>query len=245
MIDVSWEDATAYCKWLSEQTGTRYRLPTEAEWEYACRASSEAEYCFGNDERQLGEYAWYSKNAGGKTHPVGEKRANAWGLHDMHGNVLEWVQGWYANDYYRPSRENPTGPESGSNRVFRGGSWLDGAVLCRSAYRLRNDPRHRDYDLGFRLARTGPWPSDTLTLARQRAAERPVRAESEVEQKPAYKAYEGFRDRLKDSSEAPEMVYLPGGTFQIGDVQGKGFKNERPMHEVTLDTFAIGRYPVR
>jgi len=162
----------------------------------------------------------------------------------MHGNVLEWVQGWYANNYYRPSRENLTGPESGSNRVFRGGSWLDGAVLCRSAYRLRNDPRHRDYDLGFRLARTGPWPSDTLTLARQRAAERPVRAESEVERKPAYKAYEGFRDRLKDDTEAPEVVYLPAGTFKMGDLQGKGSENERPVHEVTLDAFAIGRYPV-
>ncbi len=245
VINVSWEDATAYCKWLSERTGARYRLPTEAEWEYACRASSEAKYCFGDDEEQLGKYAWYLKNAGGKTHPVGEKQANAWGLHDVHGNVLEWVQDWYTNDYYRRSpRENPTGPESGSGRVVRGGSWDLDTGSCRSAVRYWDGPGSRHGVLGFRLARTGSWPSDALTLTRQRAAEQSVRAESEAERKPAYRAYEGFRDRLKDRTEAPEMVYLPGGTFQMGDLQGKGSENERPMHEVTLDAFAMGRYPV-
>jgi formylglycine-generating enzyme required for sulfatase activity len=245
VINVSWEDATAYCEWLSEQTGEHYRLLTEAEWEYACRAGSVARYCFGEDERQLEDYAWYSKNAGGETHPVGEKRANAWGLHDVHGNVLEWVQDWRANDYYRRSpRENPTGPESGSARVFRGGSWLYGAEYCRSAFRGRYDPGYRGSVLGFRLARTGPWPSNALTLARQRAAKPSVRAESKVEQKPAYRAYDGFRDRLKDRTEAPEMVYLPSGTFKMGDLRGKGFESERPVHEVTLDAFAMGRYPV-
>lgn len=245
VINVSWEDATAYCEWLSKQTGEHYRLLTEAEWEYACRAGSVARYCFGEDERQLEDYAWYSKNAGRKTHPVGEKRANAWGLHDVYGNVWEWVQDWHANDYYRRSpRENPTGPESGSYRVIRGGSWDYDAENCRSAYRLRDDPGSRSYDLGFRLARTGAWPSNALTLARQRAAEPSVRAEREVERKPAYRAYDGFRDRLKDRTEAPEMVYLPGGTFKMGDLRGKGFESERPVHEVTLDAFAMGRYPV-
>ena len=243
VIDVSWEDAVAYCAWLSQQTGARYRLPTEAEWEYACRASSETKYCFGDDERQLEDYAWYSNNAGGKTHPVGEKQANAWGLYDVHGNVLEWVQDWYG-PYSKAPQHDPSGPESGSGRVIRGGSWISDAEYCRSAFRGRIDPGDRDDDLGFRLARTGPWPSDTLTLARQRAVEPSVRAGSGVERKPAYKAYDGFRDRLKDLSEAPEMVYLPGGTFQMGDSQGKGSENERPVHEVTLDAFALGRYPV-
>ena len=137
-------------------------------------------------------------------------------LHDVHGNVWEWVQDWYASDYYRRSpSENPSGPETGSDRVVRGGSWRDVAGYCRSAYRNWGDPGLRLDGLGFRLARTGPWPSDTLTLARQRAPERPV---------PAYKSLQGFRDRLKDGSEAPEMVYLPGGTFQMGDLQGKGYR---------------------
>ena len=245
VIDVSWDDATAFCEWLSKQTGTNYRLPTEAEWEYACQAGSATRYGFGDDERRLGEYAWYSGNAGGKTHPVREKSPNAWQLYDLHGNVLEWVQDWHANDYYRLSpRENPTGPESGSARVVRGGSWGGGAGRCRSAVRDWRDPGNRSRNLGFRLARTGPWSSDAITLARRRAAEQSVRTEREVERKPAYKDYEGFRDRLQDGSEAPEMVYLPGGTFKMGDLQGKGFKDERPVHEVTLDAFAIGRYPV-
>jgi formylglycine-generating enzyme required for sulfatase activity len=165
VIGVSWEDAVAYCEWLSRQTGASYRLPTEAEWEYACRAGGGASYCFGDDESGLGEYAWYAQNAGGQTHPVGEKRTNNWHLYDMHGNVWEWVQDWYADDYYeRRPRENPTGPESGSNRVFRGGSWNPDADYCRSAFRNRTVPGYRVNALGIRLARTGPWPSDAFTL---------------------------------------------------------------------------------
>ena len=152
MVGISWQDAMAYCEWLSEQTGERYSLPTEAEWEYACRASSEAEYCFGDDERRLEDYAWYSKNAGGKTHPVGEKRANAWGLHDLHGNVWEWVRDWYG-PYSKESQRNPSGPETGSVRVIRGGSWNGDAGGCRSAFRDWGDPGYRNDDLGFRLAR--------------------------------------------------------------------------------------------
>jgi formylglycine-generating enzyme required for sulfatase activity len=132
---ISWEDAAAYCEWLSAQTGERYELLTEAQWEYACRAGSDAAYCFGDDEGLLGDYAWYSANAGGKMHPVGQKQANRFGLHDMHGNVWEWVHDRYSGDYYKQSPvKSPTGPESGSRRVFRGGSW--------------------SYDyLGFRLSR--------------------------------------------------------------------------------------------
>jgi formylglycine-generating enzyme required for sulfatase activity len=122
VICISWEDAAAYCEWLSEQTGEQYSLPTEAEWEYACRSSSDTAYCFGDDASLLGEYAWYSKNAGNSTHPVGEKKVNHWGLYDMHGNVWEWVRDWYER-YSEGPRSNPSGPETGSGRVFRGGSW--------------------------------------------------------------------------------------------------------------------------
>jgi formylglycine-generating enzyme required for sulfatase activity len=242
-IGVSWEDAAAYCEWLCEQTGAHYRLLTETEWEYACRAGSATRYSFGDDEPPLRGYAWYSKNAGNKTHPVGEKLPNDWQLYDMHGNVWEWVQDWYGA-YSKESQHNPSGPEQGSYRVIRGGCWFDDAGYCRSAYRRYWLPGYRYYSLGFRLARDGAWPSDTFTLAAQKAAERLGQAESEDKQEITYKPYQGFRDPLKNDTEAPEMVYLPGGTFKMGDIQGKGERWERPVHEVTLGAFAIGRNPL-
>jgi formylglycine-generating enzyme required for sulfatase activity len=151
VVCISWNDAAAYCEWLSEQTGAHYRLLTEAEWEYACRASSATRYSFGDDEQLLGDYAWYSKNAENKTHPVGEKLPNDWQLYDMHGNVWEWVQDWFGG-YSKAPQHNPSGPETGSYRVFRGGGWHGDAEDCRSAFRGRNEPGRRDY-LGFRLAR--------------------------------------------------------------------------------------------
>ncbi len=244
VIYVSWDDAQAYCQWLTGQTGREYRLLTEAQWEYACRVGSDTAWCFGDDKRQLGDYAWYWDNSEQKTHPVGEKRVNAWGLHDLHGNVWEWVQDWYGS-YSSEHQHDPSGPESGAYRVIRGGSWYDVADHCRSAFRdYWNDPADRDRDLGFRLARTGALHSYPFTLGPESEPKSDVQAESETEQKPTYQHYEGFRDRLKSGTEAPEMVYLPGGTFKMGDIQGKGHSDEKPVHEVTLDAFAIGRYPV-
>jgi formylglycine-generating enzyme required for sulfatase activity len=244
VINVSWKDAASYCEWLSEQTGARYELLTEAQWEYACRAGGREQYSFGDDETGLGEYAWYDKNAGDRTHPVGEKAPNAWQLYDMHGNVLEWVRDWYSDKYYENSPgDNPSGPESGSYRVVRGGCWDSGADNCRSAYRLRRDLGFRRDYLGFRLSRTGPWSLDALTLARQRAQEQAAASEPGAATKPPYEPYQGFRDRL-DGGDAPEMVYLPGGTFKMGDNQRLGSADERPVHEVTLDPYAMGRFPV-
>ncbi len=148
---VSWEDAVEFCRKLSEKEGKTYRLPTEAEWEYACRAGSAARYCFGDDESQLGQYAWYDANSDVATHPVGGKLPNDWGLHDMHGNVWEWCQDWYG-DYPSEDVTDPTGPKEGSDRVFRGGSWLRDAVLCRSAYRGKGKPTLRYDVLGFRVS---------------------------------------------------------------------------------------------
>jgi formylglycine-generating enzyme required for sulfatase activity len=114
VINVSWEDARAYAQWLSEESGANYRLPTEAEWEYAARAESDTAYAFGNAEEKLDAYAWYFINSGGKAHPVGGKKPNPWGLHDLHGNVWEWVNDWYADDYYQNSPgDNPSGPDTG------------------------------------------------------------------------------------------------------------------------------------
>ncbi|MBS3764809.1 MAG: SUMF1/EgtB/PvdO family nonheme iron enzyme, partial [Planctomycetes bacterium] len=117
---VSWNDLTEFCKKLSQRTGRRVRLPTEAEWEYACRAGNTTAYCFGDSKRQLGDYAWYDDNSNSKTHPVGQKKANDWGLYDMHGNVCEWCRDYYDDDYYENSPESdPTGPNTGSFRVLR------------------------------------------------------------------------------------------------------------------------------
>jgi len=141
IVWVSWKNAVAYCRWLSEQTGKKYRLPTEAEWEYACRGGTSTRYSFGDSESTLGEYAWYRDNAGSKTHEVGSKKPNAWGLYDMHGNVWEWCADCYDKDYYSKSPEvDPRGPTSGQYRVLRGGSWLNIPRYLRSAVRLRYLP---------------------------------------------------------------------------------------------------------
>ncbi len=153
VIDISWDDATAYAEWLNGQTGHEYRLPTEAEWEYAARADSDMAYAFGNDKSMLGEYAWYWDNSEAKTHPVGRKKPNIWGLYDMYGNIWEWVQDWYS-DYSGEALTNPSGPMTGSYRVMRGGSWNLAAGCCRSSVRVPRHPVNRDPGAGFRLART-------------------------------------------------------------------------------------------
>ena len=152
---VSWEDAVEFCKRLSAKEGKTYRLPTEAEWEYACRAGTTTQYSFGDDPASLGEYAWYAYNSGRKTHPVGEKKANAWGLHDMYGNVYEWCSDWWAEDYYAASPANdPLGPERGAFRVLRGCSWYHRTPgSFRSAARRSFRPAgDRRLDNGFRVA---------------------------------------------------------------------------------------------
>ena len=151
---VSWEDAQGFIEELNLREGvTVYRLPTEAEWEYAARAGTQTAYHFGNATNRLGQYGWYDENSGNRTHPVGQKRPNAFGLYDMLGNVWEWVHDWYG-DYPHGAVTDPRGPSSGANRVPRGGSWSDSARYCRVANRYRISPGNRGYILGFRLART-------------------------------------------------------------------------------------------
>jgi len=150
---VSWNDVQAFVKWLKHKEGGNYRLPTEAEWEYAGRSGSTTRFCFGDSYGQFGEYAWYDSNSSSKTHSVGQKKPNAWGLYDMHGNVWEWCQDWYGG-YLSGHVTDPKGSSSGSSRVFRGGSWNSRARYCRSAYRGRFDPGRRSSFIGFRLART-------------------------------------------------------------------------------------------
>jgi formylglycine-generating enzyme required for sulfatase activity len=151
--DVSWIDAQEFIQKLNQtESGTEYRLPTEAEWEYACRAGSNGRFCFGNDEARLGEHAWYWSNSGGKPHPVGKKKPNIWGLYDMHGNVREWCQDWYG-DYPTGQVTDPAGPKAGKTRVFRGGSFNASARELDCAFRLAIAPGTRTYFFGLRVAR--------------------------------------------------------------------------------------------
>ncbi len=157
VIHVSWNDATAYCQWLSRKTGKPYRLPTEAEWEYAAKGPSRWEEHGAEYQEDLNAVAWYVENSGGTTHPVGQKAANDLGIHDMLGNVNEWCWDWYDTHYYakchaEPGRciENPQGPEWGDNHVIRGGSWRGDARSCRASHRGGHPP-HRYNNLGFRL----------------------------------------------------------------------------------------------
>ena len=154
---VSWDDVQEYISKLNALTGQRYRLPSEAEWEYACRAGSKGEWCFGDDESQLSDYAWYAKNSESKTHPVGQKRPNAFGLYDMHGNVWEWVQdSWNPNYLGAPTDGSAWTTGDGGQRVSRGGSWDDNAINARSAVRYGLVSTVRNDNLGFRLARMLP-----------------------------------------------------------------------------------------
>ncbi|MCB9891570.1 MAG: SUMF1/EgtB/PvdO family nonheme iron enzyme [Planctomycetes bacterium] len=146
---VSHEDAVAFAKKLAEKEGGGWPLPTEAEWEYACRAGNEAPR-YG----ELDQIAWYDKNSGGETHPVGRKAPNAWGLHDTLGNVWEWVQDWGPDSYTKGSATTPTGPSSGVDRVIRGGGWNFSSLFCRAPIRIGIPPGARDGNLGFRLARS-------------------------------------------------------------------------------------------
>ncbi len=173
---VRWSDAVKYCNarsrlegfqpcydletWKCDFNANGYRLPTEAEWEYACRAGTKTSYSFGDDERKLRNFAWYKDSSGRRPRPVGQKLPNPWGIHDMHGNVWEWCNDFYQVDYYQESpKKNPKGPETGETKVLRGGGWSSDAEDCRSSYRYNENPGYSDvcfgYDIyGFRCVRS-------------------------------------------------------------------------------------------
>ena len=153
---VGWDEVQQFISKLNQKTGQKYRLPSEAEWEYAARAGTTTEWSHGNDESKLGNYAWYDVNSGRKTQEVGQKLPNAFGLYGMHGNVFEWTQDcWHENYAGAPTDGSAwTTGCSSSNRVLRGGSWDLIPAGLRSAYRSRDGPVDRNFGNGFRLART-------------------------------------------------------------------------------------------
>jgi len=175
---VRWSDAVKFCNarsrleglqpcydlqtWQCDFGANGYRLPTEAEWEYACRAGTQTVYFFGADLSKLGDYAWFDKNSGGRPQPTGRKKPNPWGLYDMVGNVWQWCNDFYNVDYYRESpQENPRGPKEGENKVVRGGAWKFSGDNCRCGYRYNEAPGYVDvcfgYDIyGFRCVRSAP-----------------------------------------------------------------------------------------
>jgi formylglycine-generating enzyme required for sulfatase activity len=230
---VSWDHCQIFLRRLNAKAvgqGGTFTLPSDAQWEYACRAGSGTKYCFGDDEKQLGDYAWYKANAGGKTHPVGEKKPNAWGLCDMHGNVWEWCQDWYAAGYYAISpMRNPVGPNEGPNRVVRGGAWSSDARYCRSPGRFELPPGTRNVDVGFRVA-----------LGIEGAEEAPEMAAST-------KLLAWHPGLDLGGGVMLELFLIPAGEFSMGtgfmdkDVQDE----EKPEHRVRITRpFYLGRYPV-
>jgi formylglycine-generating enzyme required for sulfatase activity len=156
---VTWSDCVSFCQKLSQATGVEIRLPTEAEWEYACRAGTRTSFSYGDIAYhlenaafwQLGEYAWYGDNSGQQPHPVGRKKPNPWGLYDMHGNVREWCADWFAENYYQSAPvADPQGPNAGGFRVVRGGNWQCGGNDMRCARRDAWPPEHPAEFNGFR-----------------------------------------------------------------------------------------------
>jgi len=151
--NISWVDTQEFIRRLNQKEGTnKYRLPTEAEWEFACRAGSAVKDAPGAKEEKFGDYAWYDANSDRKTHPVATKKPNAWGLYDMHGNVLEWCQDWY-DDYPKSKVIDPKGASSGQHKILRGGAWLGSPATLQCTFRSEDYPVVGSNDIGFRLVR--------------------------------------------------------------------------------------------
>ena len=249
---VSWNDAGEFCRKLSSRTRTELRLPTEAEWEYACRAGSTTRFHFGDGDGQLSEYGWYRGNSGSKTHPVGQKTPNAWGLCDMHGNVWEWCGDWYSG-YGSGTASDPKGPTSGKHRVLRGGSWGNDPRYCRSADRYGSDPTGAGNGDGFRVV-VSPRPSAQARSSTQapaaQAAATPVAAEEAARRQREAAAELGVPvERTLDlgSGVTMSLVLIPAGEFTMGSPPQEWgrWPNEGPQHAVQITKpFYMGKCQV-
>ena len=222
---VSWNDCQDFIRKLNALTGKNFRLPTEAEWEFAARGGNISHGYMYAGSNKIGDVAWYDDNSGDKTHVVGTKSPNELGLYDMSGNVYEWCQDWYGN-FSSTSQTNPAGADSGSYRVLRGSSWNDNASFCRSSFRGNDEPDCRADNVGLRLVldaeRTSVTSSTTVTTTTSNA-------------------------KLNLKNLTSNMVYVSGGTFTMGATSEQGsdaYDDEKPTHSVSLSDFYICKYEV-
>lgn len=225
-----------------------YRLPTEAEWEYAARAGTDSVYYFGNDAKMFPQFAWYDYNSGARSHPVATRHPNQWGLYDMLGNVSELVSDFYKKDYFAISpAENPQGPLTGDSTVYKGYSFNDGPVVDNGSAGRHPFAKDMSFsNVGFRLA------YEPLS------AEEMYKKVHEINSIDGYEAYLKLYPQENNVSEiqkkisilkedtikSVEMVPVKGGCFQMGDSFGDGIANEKPLHEVCVSDFSIGKYEV-
>jgi formylglycine-generating enzyme required for sulfatase activity len=241
-----WTDAVRFCNKCSELDGLTlcydlntwecnfaangYRLPTEAEWEYACRAGSSGKYCFGDAENDLPQYAWFKSNSQGKPQPVGQKQPNHWGLHDVHGNVWQWCNDWYSESYYAESpADNPHGPAAGKMRVLRGGAWDSTADKCRSAYRHKEFPVYSDAcfgadSYGFRRVRN-PGNGDTTTTVAKGSTTTPTPDPMKKPENPApVVVLPSSSGKLDAASLKGTIVFVSdrGGVMKIWSMRANG-----------------------
>ena len=220
VVNVNWSDAVAFCEWLSREEGKTYRLPTEAEWEYACRAGATTRYFFGDSSALLEQYAWFCRIAQGTAHPAGQKTPSSWGLYDILGNAEEWCSDWMPLDYYlRSPLENPTGPAPtpSRGRVVRGGAWHVGALCCRCANRGGRSPTVCRVFTGFRVVcevAKAEEAAPNATAIGKPAIEIPappqpgeVRTAAEaIDRKDAKTGKHGELDRLEKEAEEPRRI---------------------------------------
>ncbi|MCP4701700.1 MAG: SUMF1/EgtB/PvdO family nonheme iron enzyme [Gammaproteobacteria bacterium] len=245
VVCVSWNDAIEYCKWISEETKESYTLLSEAQWEYACRAkTATTAYYFGDSSKDLSEYAWYGENSNQNTHPVGEKKANQFGLYDMHGNVSEWVNDWYGFYKNEPATD-PAGPQTGEGRVDRGGTWASDPSGCRCSSRgtWEASLHMRNSRLGFRLARVGsPKISPEAETLTSEKADQPAQGLTEKPPNPLKSNFYALLAGINDYA-SPDVSSLNGCVNDVNifadllrkkfDVPEKGLKiliNEQATH---------------
>jgi formylglycine-generating enzyme required for sulfatase activity len=222
---VSWDEAQDFIRRLNRRTNKNYRLPTEAEWEYACRAGSTSRYCFGDSEELLQKYAWYEGNSDERVYKVALKQPNEWGLYDMHGNVDEWCNDYWSGDHPSDYVVDPTGPSGGSGHVLRGGSWRDSGRKCRSARRNRYVPHYRFDHLGFRLATSEPDVSEQKPETSSQ-----IEIESTLKEKESPQLENKFTN-----SYGMDFVWIEPGTFMMGSPENElGRSENEAQHQVTL-----------
>lgn len=229
---VSWDNAMDFCRKLSEIEHKKgnlpeyleYRLPTEAEWEYCCRAKSDEDFCFGADETQLADYAWYKKNSDNSTQVVASKRPNSFGLHDMHGNVAEWCLDRYS-EYSADEQKDPSGAAKGEDRIWRGGSFNADSSDCRSAIRNISQQNSRSKNRGFRIVLS--------SLSHKSSVETPANDKTD----PADRALQARKSWI--ASAPLKLITVPAGAFMMGSEKGQN--REKPVHRVVISReFYIG-----